>query len=288
MQNSLPAFPCYLNGQFSTIDKAQISVMDRGFIFGDGVYEVVPFYQGKPFGMQGHIDRLEGSLKETRIRNPYTPDQWMHMFEDLCKKGDASTDQIVYLQVSRGVALRDHVMPKDITPTVFAFVQPMKTPSAQMRAQGVACVSAPDFRWLKAHIKSISLLGSVFSRQISADAGAVETIMFRGELLSEAAASNVWVVKNRKVMGPKSDHRVLRGIRYGAIQTIANSKGIDFELCDITRTQVLEADELLLSSATKEVLSITQLDERPVADGKPGPIYAQLYAGYQELKKSGF
>jgi D-alanine transaminase len=288
MQNNLPALPCFLNGQYTTIDKAQISVMDRGFIFGDGVYEVVPFYQGKPFGMQGHIDRLEASLRETRITNPFSQQEWINMFVDLAKKGDFASDQIVYLQVSRGVALRDHVMPKDITPTVFAFVQPMKTPSEQARAQGVACVSAPDFRWLKAHIKSISLLGAVFSRQISADEGAIETVMFRDDLLSEAAASNVWVIKNGKIMGPQCDHRVLRGIRYGTIQTIAKNKGIPFELCDITRAQVFDADELLLSSATKEVLPVTKLDQNPVGVGRPGPIYEQLYAGYQELKKTGF
>ena len=286
MISQLPALPCYLNGAFTTIDKAQVSVMDRGFIFGDGVYEVVPIHRGKPFRMLDHLSRLEGSLQETRIANPHSCAEWQAIFEGLSQTSDAAQDYLIYLQVTRGVALRDHVMPTDITPTVFAFIQPMKAVSAQTRSAGVACVSSEDFRWLKAHIKSTSLLGAVFARQISFDEGCLETLMFRGDLLSEAAASNVWVVKNGKVIGPKSDHRVLRGIRYGLIETICHNQGLVFALRDITRAEVLAADELMLSSATKEVLPITQLDGAAVGNGKPGPIYAKLYEGYQVLKSA--
>jgi D-alanine transaminase len=195
---------------------------------------------------------------------------------------------MVYIQVTRGVAMRDHVMPTDITPTVFVMSNQMKPPSKEMRERGVACVTADDFRWDKAHIKATSLLGAVFARQISFDAGAVETVMFRDGFLSEAAASNVWVVKGGKVMGPPRDNLVLEGIRYGLFEEICRELGLEFELRRISRAEVLDADELLLSSATKEVLAITLLDGQPVGHGAtrgvPGPVCQQLYAAYQNAK----
>jgi D-alanine transaminase len=186
------------------------------------------------------------------------------------------------------VAPRDHVMLPGLKPTVYVMASEMKLPSLAQREQGVACVTADDFRWQKAHIKSTSLLGAVFSRQISADQGALETVMFRDGHLSEAAASNVWVVKNGVVMGPPKDNLVLEGIRFGLIESICKAQGIPFELRRITREEVLDADELLLSSATKEVLPITRLDNQAVGKGEssglPGPVYQRLYAGYQTVK----
>lgn len=289
-QTTLPPWPCYLNGSFTTLDVAKISVLDRGFIFGDGVYEVVPVYAGKPFCMDEHLARLGRSLGETRIKQPMPDTQWRRVVADLIAAGDATLgtgDQLVYIQVTRGVALRDHVMNNDIDPTVFAMVTAMKPPTQEQRSKGVACVSADDFRWQKGHIKSVSLLGAVFARQISADEGALETVMFRDGYLSEAAASNVWVVKNGVVMGAPKDHLVLEGIRYNLIERLCQQVGLGFELRRISHAEVLAADELLLSSATKEVLPITQLDGAPVADGKPGPVYAQLHALYQEAKATG-
>jgi D-alanine transaminase len=287
---TLPAWPCYLNGSFTTLDQAKISVLDRGFIFGDGVYEVVPVYAGQPFCMPEHLARLGRSLAETRIKPPMADAQWKRVVADLIAAGEAALDtgdQLIYIQVTRGVALRDHVMNNTIEPTVFAMVTAMKPPTHEQRTQGVACVTADDFRWQKAHIKSVSLLGAVFARQISADEGALETVMFRDGFLSEAAASNVWVVKDGVVMGTPKDHLVLEGIRYGLIERLCHQAGLRFELRRISRAEVQAADELLLSSATKEVLAITQLDGIPVADGKPGPIYAQLHALYQEAKATG-
>jgi D-alanine transaminase len=196
----------------------------------------------------------------------------------------SSQNWLIYLQVTRGVALRDHVMPKDIEPTVFMMRSPLPMPSAAQREQGVACVTADDFRWQKAHIKSTSLLGSVFARQISFDAGVTETVMFRGDYLSEASSSNVWVVKDGAVIGVPKDHLVLEGIRFGLIEEICKAQGIPFVLRRISRAEVLAADELLLSSATKEVLAITKLDGKPVGRGLPGPVYQRLYAGYQAAK----
>jgi len=287
----LPDTPCYLNGRYGPVSQAQVSVLYRGFIFGDGVYEVLPVYDGKIFRFEHHMARLQRSLDELRIVRPMPNDDWLSIARRLIQshtEGAGSGNQLIYIQVTRGVAVRDHVMPSHITPTIFLMVSDMKLASAAQRQQGVACVTADDFRWEKAHIKSTSLLGAVFSRQISADAGALETVMFRDGMLSEAAASNVWVVKNGKLMGPPKDHLLLEGIRFGLLEDICRERDIAFELRRISRAEVLDADELLLSSATKEVLPITTLDGQPVGHGetlgKPGPVYARLYAGYQQAK----
>ena len=305
MTDILPNTICYLNGDYTPLKDAKISVLDRGFIFGDGVYEVLPAYAGKLFRFAQHMARLDRSLAELRIPNPLTHDAWREIAmkliatharemgitapKDTKKEPEIVPqlvfDQIIYIQVSRGVALRDHVMPPGLKPTVFVMINPMKLPSAQARAQGVGCVTANDFRWEKAHIKSTSLLGSVFSRQISADAGALETIMFRGDYLSEAASSNVWVVKGGKLLGPLKDNLVLEGIRFNLFEELCRTKSIPFELRRITKAEVLGADELLLSSATKEVLPVTLLDGKPVGTGAPGPIYTKLYAAYQQAKE---
>ncbi|HMT65877.1 MAG TPA: aminotransferase class IV, partial [Ottowia sp.] len=283
-----------------------ISPLDRGFIFGDGIYEGISIYgrpghAPQPFRFEQHMARLERGLRETRIPNPHTADEWRQIALDLIaayarqSSADATNDAqaapqdwFFYFQVTRGVALRDHPMLPGLTPTVFATCLPMKPPTAEQRAQGVACVTADDFRWQKAHLKTISLLGAVFARQISVDAGALETVMFRDGFLSEAASSNVWVVKNGTVMGPPKDHLVLEGIRYGAIEELCRQEGIGFELRRIPRADVLAADELLLSSATKEVLPITTLDGQPVGSGRPGPVSQRLYAAYQRAKDALF
>ena len=304
MIDTLPSTICYLNGDYTPLKDAKISVLDRGFIFGDGVYEVLPVYSGKLFRFAHHMARLDRSLGELRIANPLTPAEWLNIATELVAshaqelraaalnnaekepeiEPQQAFDQIIYIQVSRGVAMRDHIMPPGLKPTVFVMINPMKLPNSQVRAQGVACVTADDFRWEKAHIKATSLLGAVFSRQISADVGALETIMFRGDHLSEAAASNVWVVKNGKVLGVVKDNLVLEGIRFGLFEELCRANGIGFELRQITKAEVLDADELLLSSATKEVLPVTLLDGVKVGTGLPGPVYAKLYAAYQQAK----
>ena len=301
--SELPALPCYLNGEFTRLPDAKISVMDRGFIFGDGVYEVLPVYSGVPFRFEHHMARLERSLGELRIAPPLTRAQWCEIttklianyahYSRLESKFDANKpanppDQLIYIQVTRGVALRDHAMPKNITPTVFAMSNALKQPSAEAREKGVACVSADDFRWEKGHIKSTSLLGAVFARQISFDADAMETLMFRDGFLTEAAASNVWVVKGGKLLGSPKDNLVLEGIRYGLFDELCREIGVNLELRRITREEVLSADEILLTSATTEVLAVTSLDGKPVGPvdsrGQPGPIGKRLFAGYQAAK----
>jgi len=284
---TLPDTLCYLNGEYSPLDQAKVSVLDRGFIFGDGIYEVVPVYGRRLFRFDEHMARLERSLTKLRIPNPHSRPDWLMRCRRLIE-AQASEDQLIYIQVTRGVALRDHVMPAGIEPTVFMMVSAMKQPSPEQRHQGVACVSARDFRWERGDIKSISLLGNVLARQISADQGAVETIMFRDGFLTEAASCNVWVVREGAVLGPPKSEHVLEGIRYELIRELCEQEGLALNLRPISEGEVTSADELMLSSATKEVLAITTLDGEPVghgaARGKPGPAYARIYEAYQQAK----
>ncbi|MCW7539104.1 D-amino acid aminotransferase [Aquabacterium sp. A7-Y] len=288
---ALPDSLCYLNGEYTLLRDAKISALDRGFIFGDGVYEVVPVYGRRLFRFQEHISRLERSLAKVRIPNPHTEVEWLERMRRLiaayAERYDVA-DQLVYLQVTRGVALRDHVMPEGLQPTVFMMVSPLKPASAEQRRQGVACISARDFRWQRGDIKSTSLLGNVLARQMSADQGAAETLLFRDGFLTEASASNVWVVHEGAVLGPPKSEHVLEGIRYGLISELCEELSIGFNLRPISESEVNAADEIFLSSATKEVLPVTRLDGEPVGHGagkgKPGPIYARLYEAYQRAK----
>jgi D-alanine transaminase len=293
MSDTIPPLPCWLNGEMGNLREAKVSVLDRGFIFGDGVYEVVPAYDGRPFRFDEHMARLERSLSEMRMPNPMTRAQWRELVDELIAayagyvgKAPHDTNQLVYLQVTRGVAMRDHVIPEDIAPTVFATSNRLYIYSPEERAEGVACYTADDFRWKKAHIKSISLAGAVLARQVSADRGGNETVMFRDGFLSEGAAANIWVVRNGVVLGPPKDNLVLEGIRFGIFEELCREAGVPFELRRVSREEVFDADEILVSSATKEVLAVTRLDDRPVGNGRPGPIYEKLYAGYQRAKQA--
>jgi D-alanine transaminase len=236
--------------------------------------------------------RLARSLAELRIPNPMDAQGWRSLVDRMIAayaqaqgRQPQELDQLVYIQVTRGVAMRDHVMPPGLTPTVFAMSNRITPPTAANRAEGVACVTGDDFRWKKAHIKSTSLAGAVLARQLSADAGAAETVMFRDGFLSEGAAANVWIVKGGTLTGPPKDNLVLEGIRYGLMQELCRDAGIGFQLRRISRSEVFAADEVLLSNASKEVLAVTLLDGQSIGTGKPGPIYATLYAGYQRAKQ---
>jgi D-alanine transaminase len=284
---TIPDTLCYLNGEYAPLNQAKVSVLDRGFIFGDGVYEVVPAYGRRLFRFDEHMARLTRSLGKVRIANPHTRAEWLERCRDLIESLPQD-DQLVYIQITRGVAVRDHVMPPDLEPTVFMMVSPMKPASAEQRHQGVACMTGRDFRWERGDIKSISLLGNVLARQMSADHGAAETIMFRNGFLTEASASNVWVVHEGAVLGPPKSEQVLEGIRVELIRELCEEEGIAYNLRPIPEAELLAADELMLSSATKEVLPVTMLDGQPVGHGtlrgKPGPVYARLYEAYQRAK----
>jgi len=291
MTVSLPHTLCFLNGSYTPISQAQVSVLDRGFIFGDGAYEVVPAYGRRLFRFDEHMARLGRSLSKLRIGNPFTREQWLDRIRPLVAalaEQQGAEDQTVYIQVTRGVAPRDHVMPEGLEPTVFIMVNPMKPASAEQRHHGVACVTARDFRWERGDIKSISLLGNVLARQISADAGAVETIMFRDGFLTEASASNVWIVHEGALLGPPKSEHVLEGIRVELLHELCEEVGIAYNLRPIPEADVMSADEVMLSSATREVLPVTRIDGELVGHGalrgKPGPVYARLHEAYQRAK----
>ncbi len=274
----------YLNGEMTPLSEARIPVLDRGFIFGDGVYEVIPMYARKPFRGTHHIARLFRSLGTIGITNPHSEAEWLALIDRVVQANDLG-DQIVYIQVTRGVAKRGHAFPKDpVTPTVFMMTSPLAVPSAEVRAKGVACVTMQDKRWLNCQIKSTSLLGNVLAAQYAAEHEVTETIQFRDGFLSEASSSNVWIVKDGKLSAPPKDNLILEGIRYGLIEELCKSQGIVFEARRITREEVFGADEVLLSSATKEVLPVVTIDDKSVGNGKPGPVFAKLYAAYQEAK----
>lgn len=289
----LPDTLCDLNGELLPLSQAKVSVLDRGFLFGDGVYEAMPVYGRKLFRFDEHMARLSRNLEKLRITPPMGRDEWLACIRRLVAAHPAD-DQFLYLQVTRGVAPRDHVMPVDIEPTVFVMTNPMKPVPDEVRHAGVACITARDFRWERGDIKTTSLLGNVLARQMSADVGAAETILFRegapgGPWLTEGASSNVWVVLEGALLGPPMNEQVLEGIRVELLRELCEEVGIAYNLRPISEADVRVADEVLLSSSGKEVLAVTRLDNEPVGHGalrgKPGPVYARLFEAYQRAKR---
>lgn len=274
----------FLNGKFMPIEEAKVPVLDRGFIFGDGVYELVPVYSRVPFRLDEHLARLERSLELVRIRNPYTRAEWRDIILQLVAK-QPFEDQGVYFQVTRGVAKRDHAFPKDAVPTVFLMANPLVTPAKELVERGAAAVSAADDRWLHCDIKSISLIGNCLLRQVSADAGAIETILFRDGKLTEASASNVFVVRKGVILSPPKSNLILPGITYDVIFELAQAAALPFEYRDVSRDEVYSADEVWVTSSSKEVLAVVTLDGKPVGDGRPGPVFRKMHALYQDFKQ---
>jgi len=273
----------FLNGKFLPIEQAMVPVLDRGFIFGDGVYELIPVYSRAPFRMDEHLARLERSLAAVRIRNPYPREQWREIILKLVAQ-QPWQDQAVYFQVTRGVAKRDHAFPAGVEPTVLVMCNPLVNPPKELVEKGAAAVSAVDNRWLRCDIKSISLVGNCLLRQASADAGAAETILFREGKLTEASASNVFVAKNGLLLSPPKSNLILPGITYDVVVEIAQATKIPLEFRDVSEAEVRAADEIWLTSSSKEILAVATLDGKPVGDGKPGPLFRKAYAGYQEFK----
>jgi D-alanine transaminase len=274
----------FLNGKFLPIEEARVPVLDRGFIFGDGVYELVPVYSRVAFRLEEHLARLERSLAHTRITNPYSRGEWREIIYRLVD-AQPFEDQGVYFQVTRGVARRDHAFPKDVEPTVFMMSNPLVTPPKEAVQKGAAAVSAQDNRWLRCDIKSISLIGNCLLRQLSAEAGAAETILFRDGKLTEASASNVFAVKRGVILSPAKSELILPGITYDVVVELARANGVPLELREVTEAEVRAADEIWVSSSSKEVLPIVSLDAVPVGDGRPGPLFGRMYQLYQEFKQ---
>ena len=276
---SLADSTCYLNGEYLPLRAAKISVLDRGFIFGDGIYEVVPVYYRQPFRFEQHLARFERCTHEIGLANPLSRAGWRALVDRLIE-ASGTEHQFVYWQVTRGVARRDFSFPVGAQPTVFAMTTAFTRPSAAQRDEGLRAVTRTDERWLRCDIKSVSLLGAVLARQYATEHGCDEVVQLREGWLTEGSASNIWVVKNGTLLAPPRSHLILEGIRYGFMQDLAEREGIRFEVRPIARADVHAADELMLTAATREVLPIVQLDGAPVGNGRPGPIYARLRAAY--------
>ncbi|WP_179401123.1 D-amino acid aminotransferase [Burkholderia guangdongensis] len=277
------------------LSEARVPVLDRGFIFGDGVYEVVPLYayDGRhvPFRLAEHLARLERSLRKIGIANPHDDAGWRALLAQVVganAQGLAGGDATVYVQVTRGVAKRGHAFPANAVPTVFVMTNPLRLPSADERAAGVRCVTAEDRRWLHCDIKSTSLLGNVLMAQHAVAHDAFETLQLRDDCLTEGSSSNVWVVKHGELLAPPRSNRILEGIRYGLLEALADECGIPFVAREINEAELRSADEIMITSATKEVLPVTRLDDLPVNGGTPGPVFAALYDAYQRAKAREF
>ena len=273
----------YLNGEFLPLEEAKVPVLDRGFIYGDGIYELIPVYAGRPLRLKEHLARLQRSLDAIRLANPHTDAEWAALIGSMIAR-NGSGDIYVYFQITRGVAKRDHAFPKDTPPTVFMMASPLPTPPREQVENGVACVTMQDNRWLRCDIKAISLLGNVLLRQAALDAGGAEAVLFRDGWLTEGSASNILVARDGKLLAPPKDHLILPGVTYDLVLELDAKYGVPFEVREITEAEVRSADELMLTSSTKEVLAITQLDGKPVGNGKPGPIFRQLHGLYQDYK----
>jgi D-alanine transaminase len=275
----------YLNGNFMPLAEAHVSVLDRGFIFGDGVYEVIPVYSGHPFRLPEHLRRLANSLDAIRLRSPLSDARWSELVREMITRNGAG-DQSVYLQVTRGVARRDHAFPQGVAPTVFMMSNPLVTPAPDQVANGVRCISGVDYRWLRCDVKSTSLLANCLMRQLAVDAGATEIIMFRDGQLTEASASNVFTVRDNVLLAPPKGRLILPGITYDVVLELARDNGIACDLRDIGEQEVRRADEIWVTSSTKEVLAVTELDGKPVGSGRPGELFRRMHQWYQDYKRN--
>jgi len=275
----------YLNGQYLAPEEAQVSVLDRGFIFGDGVYEVIPSYGGNLFRLKEHLQRLDNSLQGIRLQNPHSSNEWQEIFQTVIDRNDGD-DQSVYLQITRGASKRDHAFPGDATPTVFVMSNPLTAPSPELLESGVSAITVEDIRWRYCNIKSIALLPNILLRQQACDEDAHEAIMYRDNIVTEGAASNLFIVKDNKILTPRSGEHLLPGITRDLVLELADQHNLPHAEADITLDELRDADEIWLTSSTKEILAVTQLDKKVVADGKPGKVWQEMRGYYQSCKKA--
>ena len=274
----------YLNGTFLPLEDAAVPVMDRGFLFGDGVYEVIPVYGGKLFRLAHHLQRLRNSLQAIRIDNPLTESGWETMLTELVSR-NVAPDQAVYLQVTRGVAAkRDHAFPADTRPTLFAMSTPMAASDDIDSIAGATAITLPDIRWKLCNIKAITLLPNVMLRQQALDAGAVEAILINDGYAIEGAASNIFIVKNGLLITPPNGPALLPGITRDLIIELAARHAIPFREADITEAELFDADEIWLTSSTREMSPVTLLDDTIISAGKPGPLWKHMISLYQDYK----
>jgi len=280
----------YLNGAFLPVEQAQVSVLDRGFLFGDGVYEVIPVYSGRLFRLAHHLRRLSVSLDGVRIDNPLSAGDWSAMLNELVVRNEGS-DQAVYLKVTRGVDVkRDHAFPDGIRPTVFAMCSPLTGPRDLDSEQGVCAITLPDIRWRLCNIKAITLLPNVLLRQQAIDAGSVEAILINNGLAVEGAASNLFIVKDGMLVTPPKGNMLLPGITRDLVLELAAGNAIPFREADIPESALRSADEIWLTSSTREISAVVTLDDRSVGSGRPGALWqrmSRIYRDYTNAVRRG-
>jgi D-alanine transaminase len=268
---------CHLNGSLLPLREARISPLDRSFLFGDGVYEVIAARRGQARRVAAHLTRLRRSLREVRIHNPHSEQQWHALIEALIH-ANGGGDLYVYLQVSRGAEFgRNHAPLPEVAPTVFAFCAPLPVTSAETLERGVACITAQDTRWARCDIKSVSLLANVLLRQQSVEAGAAETILLRDGWLTDASSSTVYIVLEQQLRAPPNSTRLLPGTTRSLVEELAAANGIGMRSVPISEAQLRGAQEVWLSAATRGVIAVTTLDGKPVGDGRPGPMWRRMH-----------
>ena len=279
----------YLNGAFLPIEDACVPVTDRGFLFGDGVYEVIPAYGGRLLRLPHHMQRLQNSLDGIRLANPLSDSAWENVLTELLQRNrdraGTDNDQSIYLQVTRGTApKRDHSFPERITPTVYAAANPIAATDPDIAVRGIAAVTLEDIRWQWCDIKAITLLANVLMRQQAADQDAAEALLIRDGLVMEGSSSNVFVIKTGVICTPPKSPLMLPGITRDLILELAQAQGLDCRECDITETELRNADEIWISSSTREIVPVTRLDGKAVGDGTPGPLWHVMMDHYRQYK----
>ena len=274
----------YLNGEFMPPERAMVSAFDRGFVFGDGVYEVIPVFGRRLFRLPHHLARLSHSLTEVRLPNPLSARQWEEVLTRLIEAIPAD-DQSVYLQITRGPAPRDHAFPADVQPTVFAYTQPSKPAAPEVLAQGISTVTVADIRWLRCDIKATALLANAMLRQQAADRGAVEALLIRDGMVTEGAASNIFVVRGGALYTAPNGPFILPGITRDLVLELAHAHAIPAHEQSLPESALFDAEEIWITSSMREILPVTRLNDRAVGSGKPGPLHARVYALYQDYKR---
>ncbi|MEW5771553.1 MAG: D-amino acid aminotransferase [Pseudomonadota bacterium] len=284
--NAVDAAPIvYLNGEYLPLDQARVSVLDRGFLFGDGVYEVIPVYDREPFRLADHLRRLDHSLAGIRLASPHSVAEWEALVRGIVERAPWE-DTGVYLQVTRGPGPRDHAFPAEARPTVFLMPLELKPPAPALIEHGVAAVTAQDNRWLRCDLKTVSLLANVLLRQLSVDAGCAETLLLRDGWLTEGSASSVFIVRDGVILAPPETHLVLPGITYEVVLELARTHGMPHQVRPVSEAELRAADEVWITSSTKEVMAVTHLDGQAVGDGQPGPAFRRMLAAYRDYKHS--
>ena len=281
MADPLPI--CYLNGEYLPLNEARISPLDRGFLFADSVYEVLPAFAGRMFRFQEHFDRLARSLSEVQLPSPHTHREWLVLLEELIRR-NAGVDMYLYVQVTRGVEYgRNHAFPLSVKPTVFAMASPLPALSPELRERGLAAITVEDFRWGRCDIKATTLLANVLMKQRAAELGAQEAIIVRDGEVLEGSSTSVMMVRNGVLITPPNSHRVLPGTTRDAAIELARLN-MPVEIRAITLNELFDADEVWIAAATRDVLPITSIDSRPIGTGKPGEHWRRASQAFIDLR----